>query len=206
MKPAPEDLAARYAALSEVELMQIAQDYDSLTDAAQSALRAEFARRHLEPPMIGELAEPSDPEVRQLVTIRRYRDLAEAQIARSLLESNGIKSWIQDENLVRVDWMYSNAVGGIRLQAAREDEPLAEEVLSGQVPPVIAFDEKSEFVQPTCPTCGSHDISSTGSLLNASFVSPSLESGTIPSDGDTWCCNACGGNWYETNQPSHSQS
>ena len=201
MELAPKDFAARYAAMSEDELMQIAHEYDSLTETAQSAIRAEFARRHLEPPLIEHAEESQPPEFRQLVTIRRYRDLTEAQIAQSLLESEGIQSWIQNENLVRVDWMYSNAVGGIRLQIAQEDESRAQETLDGQTPPTIVFDEKSEFVQPTCPTCGSRDISSLGSVLYPIFASATIEPVPLPADGDSWHCNTCDATWQETDDP-----
>jgi hypothetical protein len=50
-----------------------------------------------------------------LTTIRRCRDLSEAIVARSLLESSGIDVNLCDENLVRLDWQVSNFIGGIRL-------------------------------------------------------------------------------------------
>jgi hypothetical protein len=57
-------------------------DYDSLTVAAQTVLREEFAHRGLEPPL---LAEPA-PEigVQSLLTVEQYRDLAEAQLAKAM--------------------------------------------------------------------------------------------------------------------------
>ena len=107
MTPSPEDLAAQYAQMSETELMELARSYDGLLEIAQVALRAEFARRGLEPPLV---EEPEEWEFRRLVTVRRYRDLAEAYVGRSLLESAGIPAWIADEHLVRMDWFYSNLV------------------------------------------------------------------------------------------------
>jgi hypothetical protein len=70
----PEYLATSYSQMGEVELMELAQAYDSLTDTAQAALRAEFARRKLEPPVIEDPEEAEEP--RHLVTLRRYRDLS----------------------------------------------------------------------------------------------------------------------------------
>ena len=110
MTPSPEDLAAQYAQMSETELMGLARSYDGLLEIAQVALRAEFARRGLEPPLV---EEPEEWEFRPLVTVRRYRDLAEAYVGRSLLESAGIPAWIADEHLVRMVWFYSNLVGGM---------------------------------------------------------------------------------------------
>lgn len=97
----PEYLAAQYAQMSEPELMELARSYDSLLEIAQVALRAEFARRGLEPPLA---EEPEKWEFRSVATVRRYRDLAEAYVGRSLLESAGIPGWIADEHLVRMDW------------------------------------------------------------------------------------------------------
>ena len=121
-----QDFAGRYAAMSETELMELARGYDSLIEAAQAALRAEFAKRNLEPSLI---EEPAEVTSRDLVTVASYRDLPNADIARAALESAGIPAWIQDDNLVRMDWFYSNAIGGIRLQVDAADAEAAREIL-----------------------------------------------------------------------------
>ena len=85
----PENFAAQYAQMSETELLELAQSYDGMLEIAQEALRAEFARRGLEPPLV---EEPDELEFRRIVTVRRYRDLMDAFLGRSLLESAGIQS------------------------------------------------------------------------------------------------------------------
>jgi Putative prokaryotic signal transducing protein len=139
MTPSPEDLAAQYSQMSETELMELARSYDGLLKIAQVALRAEFSRRGLEPPLV---QEPEKWEFRRLVTVRRYRDLAEAYVGRSLLESAGIPAWIADENLVRMDWFYSNLVGGMRLQVAESEEAAAREILEEVAPGTITYGEE----------------------------------------------------------------
>ena len=134
MTPSPEDLAAQYAQMSETELMELAHSYDGLLEIARVALRTEFARRGLEPPLV---EEPEEWELRRLVTVRRYRDLVEAYVGRSLLESAGISAWIADEHLVRMDWFYSNMVGGMRLQVEERDEADAREILKEGAPGTI---------------------------------------------------------------------
>jgi hypothetical protein len=69
----PGELAARYAALTEPDLLILARDYDSLTDPAQTALSAEFKHRGLQPPLIEEELTSVN-----LVTVERYRDLSES--------------------------------------------------------------------------------------------------------------------------------
>ena len=191
--------------MSDGELLELAQAYDGLTDAAQTALRAEFAQRGLEPPII---EEPREPKVgaRQLLTVRRYRDLSEAIVARSLLEAEGIEALIQDENLVRLDWAYSNLVGGIRLQVDGKDTAAAEEVLARPIPPTIAFGEEAEFVQPQCPRCGSLEVTFLGADRRAALASLTLLAVPLPLGRESWQCEACGAHWEETDETGEKRS
>jgi hypothetical protein len=195
MTPSPGDLAAQYAQMSETELMELARSYDGLLEVAQAALRAEFARRGLEPPLV---EEPEEWELRSLVTVRRYRDLAEAYAGRSLLESAGIQAWIADEHLVRMDWFYSNLVGGMRLQVEERDEADAREILEQGAPEMITYDEEEVYVQPTCPKCGSAEVSlGSGTERGRSFLALYVLSIPVPSREATWHCEACGARWED---------
>lgn len=51
-----------------------------------------------------------------LVTISRYSFPHEAHVARALLESEGIPVFLADEHTITMQWLYSNALGGVRLQ------------------------------------------------------------------------------------------
>jgi hypothetical protein len=202
MSRTPEEFAKHYAQMSEVELMELAQAYDSLTDIAKDALRAEFARRNLEPPLVEEAEEAAQPAGRELVTLRRYRDLTEADLARSLLAAAGIQAWTRDENLVRLDWFYSNLVGGIRLQVDAADAQAAEEVLDQPAPGAIQFGREKEFVQPQCPRCGSFHISLPGSM---DTLAPVQGTTALPPGSEAWVCGACGTCWEETEDPQTSE-
>src|ERR1700678_3176770 len=142
----PKDIADGYKNMPEGELLKVAHSYDSLTEIAQTALRAEFARRNLEPPIVED--EEAAPERRKLVTLCRYRDLSEAIVARTLLESAGIYVFLRDENLVRLDWQVSNLVGGRRRQVEAKDQAGAAELLEQSIPAVIPFDPDDDFLQP----------------------------------------------------------
>jgi hypothetical protein len=195
MTPSPDDLAARYAGMSETKLMELARSYDGLLEIAQVALRAEFARRGLEPPLV---EEPQEWEFRRLVTVRRYRDLAEAYVGRSLLESAGIPAWIADENLVRMDWFYSNLVGGMRLQVDEGEEAAAREILEEGAPGTITYGEEEVYVQPTCPKCGSAEITlGSGTERGQSLVALYVLSIPVPPREAIWQCEACGARWVD---------
>lgn len=87
-----------------------------------------------------------------LTTIKRYRDLSEAIVARSLLESAGITANLCDENLVRLEWQISNVIGGIRLQVPSVDADVATGILNSPVPDSIDYGGKDgPYSQPRCP-------------------------------------------------------
>ena len=61
--------------------------------------------------------------------IARYDGMPEAHIAMGRLAAEGIESWLADEHLVQTDWLYSIAVGGIKLSVADEDAKQAVKIL-----------------------------------------------------------------------------
>ena len=195
MNPTPEQFSAQYAQMSETELMELAHSYDDLQETAQAALRADFARRGLEPPL---LEEPGEWALRRMVTVRRYRDLSEAIVGRTLLESAGIEAFIADEHLVRMDWFISNMVGGLRLQVDEQDEPAAREILDQEVPSTITYGVEETFAQPTCPKCGSAEVTlGNGTERGGSLVALYVLSIPVPTRDPEWHCEACGAHWSD---------
>ena len=194
-----------YRPMSNLELQSLASDWHSLTDEARTALSAEFTTRGLdliEPPP------PTDeePEFRNLVTLRRYRDLSEAIIARGAIESAGIFCFLKDENLVRLDWQISNMIGGIRLQVAAADVEAAEAVLAQPIPNSIDFADEildePNFQQPRCPRCNSTDISYERASRKAALAALYLFALPIPRGAPSWTCEKCGFHWEEIEDPT----
>ena len=64
------------------------------------------------------------------VVLRRYRDMPEAFVARSVLEDAGIECVLQDDHVLRMDWFWSNALGGIKLVVRQKDAEESESLLS----------------------------------------------------------------------------
>jgi hypothetical protein len=201
----PEDFTTLYAHLSEPDLLDLARAYDTLTDPAQAALRAEFNCRHLDPPLADE-APDAVPTERTLTTIRHYRDLSEAIVARSFLESAGIVVYLRDENLVRLDWQVSNFIGGIRLQVEAGDASAALDLLTQPVPDTIAFGGPADFAQPHCPVCNSVEITFQGSSRGAALTSLYLLALPLPPGPQTWQCSNCGARWEDTSTPNSDPS
>lgn len=126
-------LARNYADMSDEALLELAVDALSLTEVARTVLRAEFSARSLEIPAT--LTEnPSEQEAPRaisgpLVMVKRFRDMPEAKIAESLLDSAGIDCFLADENIVRLDWFWSNLMGGFKLMVRPDDLAEAQRLL-----------------------------------------------------------------------------
>jgi hypothetical protein len=73
----------------------------------------------------GEASEADRP-----VILRRYSEMPEAFVEKSVLEDAGIECYLQDANVVRMDWFLSNALGGIKLIVREKDAAEAEKILS----------------------------------------------------------------------------
>jgi hypothetical protein len=179
--PKPEQervrIAAVYSAMSDEELGQIAESGDELSAAAQEAFQAEVAKRGLD------LAIASPPgedvfEFNQAVTLRQFRDLPEALLAKGSLESAGIEAYLVDDNMIRMDWFISNLLGGIKLKVRPEDAEAASEILSQPIPEMLDVEGIGSFEQPKCPQCQSLDVTNVEYMRR-------------------WTCNSCGGAWEE---------
>jgi Putative prokaryotic signal transducing protein len=197
-------LASTYAGMTDGELQNLARNPESLTDAAWEALEDELDRRDLDLP-----AEHSEPrqelDLQQLVTIRQFRDLPEALLAKGCLESAGIECFLRDDNLVRLDWFISNFVGGIKLCVRQEDVEKAETILNDPIPEGLYVHGVGLYEQPRCPKCNSLDVTFQ-ELDPAAYLSLAVRI-PIPFHRKAWRCRACSAEWDEENHgPSESQS
>ncbi|MBA3912379.1 MAG: DUF2007 domain-containing protein [Acidobacteriales bacterium] len=189
-------LAKYYASLSDGELEQLADDADSLTASAREAFENELDRRELNDFLSRPVEQRSRLDMRALVTIRQFRDLPEALLAKGMLESSGITCSLANENLVRLDWFISNFIGGVKLQVAPEDAALAMSVLNQPVPENFEVEGVGNFEQPRCPACRSLDIAFEE--LNKPVAYATAYFGVpIPLSERTWKCFTCGHRWEE---------
>jgi hypothetical protein len=202
-KPTFADL---YRPMSELELRSLLADWHSLLPEARSTLSVEFAARNIdfnEPPTP---AEDAPAEFRHLVTVRRYRDLSEAIVARAVIESAGIFCFLKDENLVRLDWQVSNFIGGIRLQVAAADVEAAEDILSAPIPSEFSIPDQPGFSQPRCPRCTSTDIQWERHGRKAALAGLYLFALPLPRGSESWHCNSCALRWVDEDQAQDGEN
>lgn len=183
--------------MSDGELQGVAEDADSLTEVARAALRDEMLRRGMEaPPAARPTAESSEAERQRPkpVIVGRYRDLSTASVAKSVLDSAGIESFLTDDSVIRMDWLYSNALGGIKLLVRDQDAEAARELLEARIPEKFDVEGVGEYQQPKCPNCGSLDVSFEE--LDRKIAYPGLLiSFPIPAVKHGWNCHSCGHSW-----------
>jgi hypothetical protein len=135
-------LSKIYSTKTDEELQQVDTESVELTDIAQEVLRKELARRRL--PQNVEQADDvgqNELQFRDLVTIHAFWGLLEAQLAKGLLDSAGIDSFLFDDNMVRMDWFNANALGGVKLRVDARNVEAANRVLQ----------EVSDEVEPEEP-------------------------------------------------------
>ena len=194
-------LAKTYAAMTDDELEHLARNPEALTETAWEALEDELDRRDLEFPD----SEPrQEMDLRTLVTIRQFRDLPEALLAKGSLESAGIECFLRDENLVRLDWFISNFVGGVKLCVKPEDVLKAKALLDQPILEGLYVHGVGLYEQPRCPKCNSLDV--TYQELDPTAYLSMAVNVPIPFHRDGWRCRACAAEWEDDEIPGPSES
>ena len=88
-----------------------------------------------------------EKEQRQFVILRRYRDLPEAVVVKSILDSDGIECFLTDENLIRMDWFWSGLLGGVKLWVRQQDVDEAQSLIDQSPPEGFNVEGVREFQQ-----------------------------------------------------------
>lgn len=128
-----------------------------------------------------------------MITIARFSKPEEAHLLRLRLGTGGVPAYILDENMVQMDWLYSNAIGGVRVQVSDEDLADAREILQ-ELPP-----DDLPAVIPACPACASHHTVPDEFLRRMSFLSIMILSLPLPLPvrvfRNRWKCEDCRHTW-----------
>lgn len=95
----------------------------------------------------------------RLVCIRTFRDLPQGELARSLLMHEGFAVYLADEFIVGLNWLYSQAVGGVSLWVAESDARRALDLLAEDRTHVLLLElGLTERDIEVCRSCGSTDL------------------------------------------------
>lgn len=142
-------------------------------------------------------------ENEKLVTLRQYDNSVQAHIDRVRLESEGIQCFIQDEHMVTMNWLYSNLVGGIKLQVTESDFDRAVEILEENYLDDIQdfsdeyINDSQEDLTKRCPRCDSNNTYREKFSRKAFFVSLIFLFFPVPFLKPKWKCLDCNYEWKD---------
>ena len=151
------------------------------------------------------------PEDR-LVTIATFSHDWEANLARIRLEEEDIESVVTDDVVSNVNWLWTNAIGGVKVQVRESDTERAVQALEEEPPGADAEgppmepgpDEEQEAepeVEPTaaeetvCPACGSSEVCREALWSLPMVISVLLLWFPLPFVRRRWVCMRCGTRW-----------
>jgi hypothetical protein len=141
---------------------------------------------------------PTRIERCSLVTLQTFRDIPAALLAKGMLESAGIECVLADGNLVRMDWLLSNAIGGVRLQVDKLEFDAARAILDEPIPAELTEEDLGEpYTQPRCPRCSSLDIGFEKIDRFWTYGLWLLLSFPVRVRKNNWKCYTCSAEWVE---------
>ena len=159
------------------------------------------ASRHIQ--LAGMAIADSEYENQRFIVLRRYRDMPDAFLLGSVLDSAGIEYYLADENTIRMDWFWSNLLGGVKLWVRQQDLENAKELIDQKSPESFDVEGIGAFSQPHCPQCQSIDISFRELNKRVAFVSAYFGL-PIPLKRRGWKCHACGLSWQDLGENEHA--
>ena len=138
----------------------------------------------------------------ELITIANFSHPTEADPVVAWLESEGIECYVTNEHTITMNWLYSNAIGGVGVQVKAADVEQANEILQvisnpdpieGEPTPVESeTDQRSDDASEIrCPQCGSENVYYEKFSRRLVFASWALLSVPLPFFKKKWKCQEC---------------
>jgi hypothetical protein len=96
--------------------------------------------------------------------VARFYHPYEADLARSLLESEGIHAWVFDDQQIRMRWHLAAALGGVKVAVSPVDAARARAVLAEDRSDLLRDIPEQQLPatpQELCVHCGSSSVSRT---------------------------------------------
>lgn len=91
-----------------------------------------------------------------MITVASFSFPIDAQMARAKLESEGIPAFILDEHTINMQWLYSNALGGVRVQVPGSCAENALKILQTDFSEALVREQGIDRAK--CLSCGSERI------------------------------------------------
>lgn len=141
-----------------------------------------------------------------LTIVASYLYPYEADLAKALLDSHDIESWVLDEHQIRQRWWLAGALGGVKVGVAEDDFERARQIVAVDHSSALESIPECELpphADEICPDCGAPSarlleadtrVSARTLLAVAAsiFFSSPIPLRTVQED---WACGACGARW-----------
>lgn len=142
------------------------------------------------------------------VCVATFSHPTAAHVARAKLEFAGIPSTIQDEHVVGVQWLYSQAIGGAKLCVPSEHAQEATRILNRDDSALLEGVPEARGPAPpeeVCPSCGAP--AATPSRLSYRSRALSLLVGLPFVFWRNWVrCGHCGHKWRRDRKPHQARN
>jgi hypothetical protein len=129
------------------------------------------------------------------VVLRKYRDMPEAFAARASLEAAGFECCLFDEVVIRLDWLWSNAMSNLKLVVRSREAGEAKKILDEETPEKFDVEGVGEYEQPRCPLCHSLDVSWKELRRKIAFTCLLFLGLPVTMNEKAWHCHACNHRW-----------
>ncbi len=127
----------------------------------------------------------------EFVTVAAFPNPTDAHLAKNNLEFNDVTAVIEDENIIYMNPLYSEAVGGVKVRVADSDEERARDILEKRVV------EKENLEGKICPDCGSTKVDVVSRGRRLSFLTILFFSFPVGTTRRKCLCLDCGHTWPE---------
>lgn len=126
----------------------------------------------------------------QIVAIRTFAFPAQAHIARGRLQVEGIPSYVAQDDIVSMNWLFLYMVRWVKLCVWQQDAEIALAILDW------TWSHESES-GPRCPRCGSSNVGYQKHNLRLVYAAILLLKVPVPFKKERWSCRRCGATWKE---------
>ena len=150
--------------------------------------------------------DPGAQDSPELAVAGSFLHPAEAHLAKSRLEDEGIECHLVDEHTVAMNWFYSNLLGGVKVMVEGADLERARQVL-GEDASALLQEELGHEAAEGCPRCGTERPRTRSAVRKRGALSLLL--GHLPLVGDLLfripfpsqegeeACPNCGHRWSD---------
>ena len=135
----------------------------------------------------------------RLVTVATFQNPIHAQLAKVHLDLADIECFLVDEEVISMNWFYSTALGGVKVQVRESDYEEAVEALRSSETPEPPTEEAAEsddtVPDVACPKCSSSSVSRERFSRKAAFISMLIARFPLPWPRRRLVCLDCGHEW-----------